>query len=152
MFRETLMIELRSSIFKIPGRQVVHQKIDDETIIVHLINGFYYSLIGSGALIWDWLVEGVAVAEILRRANDHFHAPEDELKQAIDSFIGQLLDEQLLVADAVAPDSEKEWRRDEDKPKVAFAVPQLVKFTDMEGILDLDPIHEVDENGWPARA
>jgi len=31
----------------------------------------------------------------------------------------------------------------------AFEKPKLQKFTDMQDLLLLDPIHEVDEAGWP---
>jgi hypothetical protein len=34
-----------------------------------------------------------------------------------------------------------------DKPP--FEMPKLSKYTDMEDLLALDPIHEVDEMGWP---
>jgi hypothetical protein len=34
---------------------------------------------------------------------------------------------------------------------VAFVPPSLAKFQDMQDLLLLDPIHETDEPGWPAR-
>jgi len=30
-----------------------------------------------------------------------------------------------------------------------FTKPELHKFTDMQDLLLFDPIHEVDESGWP---
>jgi hypothetical protein len=33
--------------------------------------------------------------------------------------------------------------------KSPFEMPKLSKYTDMEDLLALDPIHEVDEMGWP---
>ena len=32
-----------------------------------------------------------------------------------------------------------------------FEAPRLTKYTDMRDLLVLDPIHDVDESGWPAR-
>lgn len=137
--------------FKLPGRQVVHEKIDDETIIVHLQNGYYYSLTDTGALIWDWMIEGRNVSEILQSANSHFDASEADLKQAILSFIDQLQEEQLVVGNAAAPRN-AEIAPDQEQQRFSFEPPQLVKFTNLEGILDLDPVHEVDETGWPSKA
>ena len=144
------MLQTHTSSFKLPGRQVVHQKIDDETIIVHLINGFYYSLVDSGGIFWDWLMEGSSIDEMVRRATAQFDASQDELRPAIEKFVQQLLDEQLLVGNSATVMTTKEPIAFDDATKISFQAPELVKFTDMEGILDLDPVHEVDENGWPA--
>jgi hypothetical protein len=36
--------------------------------------------------------------------------------------------------------------------RLSFTHPQLQKYTDMQELLLLDPIHEVEESGWPATA
>ena len=36
--------------------------------------------------------------------------------------------------------------------KTQFEFPIIEKFTDMQELLLLDPIHEVDEKGWPHQA
>ncbi len=36
--------------------------------------------------------------------------------------------------------------------KTAFVTPELTRYTDIEDMLILDPIHEVDASGWPHRA
>ncbi len=33
--------------------------------------------------------------------------------------------------------------------KKSFCLPIIEKYTDLEELLLLDPIHEVDESGWP---
>ena len=38
------------------------------------------------------------------------------------------------------------------KPQAQYAAPKLSTYTDMQELLLLDPIHEVDESGWPAQA
>jgi hypothetical protein len=37
----------------------------------------------------------------------------------------------------------------EPSPREPFAAPALNTFSDMQELLLLDPIHEVDEAGWP---
>ena len=36
------------------------------------------------------------------------------------------------------------------EPQEGFVAPQLHKYTDMQELLLLDPIHDVDQEGWPA--
>ena len=43
----------------------------------------------------------------------------------------------------------QEAASDENKVKSAWQAPLLQKFTDMQALLLLDPIHEVDSAGWP---
>ena len=36
--------------------------------------------------------------------------------------------------------------------RVAFEAPVLEKYTDMQTLLLVDPVHEVDDRGWPHEA
>ena len=102
-------------------RRVVHETIDGETILIHLETGAYYSLEGSGAEIWNLLVAGWT---------------EDELCDEV---------ARRYPGDGDAPAGPAP----QAVPDVAFATPALKKYTDMEYFLLLDPIHEVEEAGWP---
>lgn len=65
------------------------------------------------------------------------------------ALVEELVTEGLLVtgeAAAVAPESPPAAPVGERPP---FVRPILQKYTDMADLLLLDPIHEVDEQGWP---
>jgi hypothetical protein len=51
-----------------------------------------------------------------------------------------------LEEDAASPDSTN--RQPLPEPS-GFEPPVLEKFTDMQDLILLDPVHEVDERGWP---
>jgi hypothetical protein len=123
--------------------QISHQTIDGEVVAINLENGCYYSLLDLSASIWHQLAGGVSRAAILDAVTRAYPSHPDASEQ-VSTFIDQLLADGLVVeegAEAVAA------------PAVAlpdaFTAPKLEKFTDMQELLMLDPIHEVDSMGWP---
>jgi hypothetical protein len=60
-------------------------------------------------------------------------------------LVEQLLAEGLVVEDADAPVGASPPA----PPADALEPPALEKFTDMQDLILLDPVHEVDERGWP---
>jgi hypothetical protein len=71
------------------------------------------------------------------------------IRAALDPFLQDLEKEQLI-----AP-VETRKKRDPlalagDPTGVPFVAPSLQAFNDLEGLLLLDPIHEVDDEGWPS--
>jgi hypothetical protein len=120
-----------------PNRpDVVDESVDGEVLIVHLGTGAYYSARGSGDLVWQLLAGGATFAE----AASALGATPD----AVERFAATLVAEGLLRlrngrAPAVPVIS---------APPV-FDEPVLEKYTDMQELLVLDPIHEVEEAGWP---
>ena len=136
--------------YRLNAPDVMQETIDGEVIIVHVVTGAYYSLVGSGATIWRELLRGRDQSAIL----DRFVLENDPLRGTVaaevDAFVAALLDERLVE------------HRAEDSPEgavddghgegtAAYAAPSLQKYTDMEELLLVDPIHEVDPSGWPAK-
>lgn len=128
---------------------VISETIDGETIILHLGNGFYYSAGGSGALAWSLLSQAVPVQETAALVALHYETDGEDVAAAMADFVEQLSAEGLVVpADEVAaPDLAVPLTRK------AWEPPSLSKFTDMEDLLLLDPVHEVNPTqGWPYAA
>jgi hypothetical protein len=102
-------------------------------------------------VIWDLIASGRTEASILSEIVDHYVGDLDVIRQGLDRFVSELCDEDLIVASELASASSS------DAPKSAaiadrptFAAPQLEKYTDMQELLLIDPIHEVnDDQGWP---
>lgn len=142
---------------------VIHQTIDGELVIIHLDHGLYYSLDASGARIWAALVAGETPATVIDAIARDMSAERAEVAAAVDDLVGRLRAEELLVA--AAPDAAG--------PSVAslagsanvtqapdggggtqagsFAPPVMERYDDLQDLLLLDPIHAVDESGWPER-
>jgi hypothetical protein len=137
-------------ILKINTPHVVHETIEGETVLLNLQNGYYYSFDGAGALVWEGLVYSgstEAVYEKVPALQDH--------QSDITSFIDQLLEEELLVKTEAferAPEAESPYENEKLVKEAVenYQAPSLNKYTDLEELLLLDPIHDVDEEkGWP---
>ena len=140
---------MNSQRYKLNAPVVVQETFDNETVIVNLVSGYYYSATKSGVAIWNLLLEGRATPEIASELGKHYQATDEQLSKAIEGFCFQLLAEQLIVAvDGEQPSAPTSSDRTNGAP-TAFEPPILEKYTDMKEMLLLDPIHEVDDSGWP---
>lgn len=150
---EFLMQMNQKRFLKVNDPQVVHETIDGETILLDLRTGMYYSMNPSGSALWDFLAntgDPQMAEEILCEKN-----PEQRLviHDALASFVAQLLDEGLMVPD-VNETREKiadegKWINGLQSAAMPFESPVMNKYEDMQHLLLLDPIHEVDNTGWP---
>jgi hypothetical protein len=129
--------------------KVVCESFDDEVVIVNLDSGAYYSLSGSGVEIWNLIDRGSSLPTIFERLTNSYAATPELLTAEAQRLIGELLEEQLIVALAGAP-SDALDTAGANTARLPFVPPVLSKFSDMEDLLLLDPIHDVDETGWPA--
>lgn len=142
--------------FKINTAKIAQEIIDGEVIIINLDEGYYYSLLGSGAEIWTSIEKGLSADEIIQIIVDSYEGISKEIKQGVEALIEQLLEEEIILS---VSDSLSEKRQvfdvninsQEGQKKLRFEVPKLQKYTDMQDLLTLDPIHDVDETGWPNR-
>lgn len=140
--------------FRINSPKVVHEMIDGEVVIVNLDRGDYYSLVKAGADIWEGLTKGVARVDILENMVDRYDTSRETMESAINELIKKLQLEELIVIDQAdeskpADTTNKPIETNANTEKLSFEIPTLQKYTDMEELLALDPIHEVDEMGWP---
>ena len=125
---------------------IAFEILDDDVIVINLESGIYYSIVECGADIWSALVGGMTVEAITERLSASATAGGDQVKAEIDRFVDELIKEQLIVSvDNVVPASTEQNL----VFKAPFTPPQLQKFTDMQELILLDPIHEVAEEGWP---
>ena len=133
--------------YRLNDRDLVSEVLDGEVIVIHLQSGTYYSTLASGADIWNALLSGRTVEEIAdwlaRGADDERVRIAAEVAQ----FVSELVAENLILS----TDSDPIRRPDDLGTAAAFVTPELRKYTDMQELLLVDPIHEVTEEGWPFR-
>ena len=133
---------------------MVSDTVDNETIIVDLDTGSYYDLNRSGSAIWGSLVKGATPAEIAADLVARFEADPARAERDVDGLVARLADERLIAPlDGVtgpAP-SGNGGPPESGVAAGSYESPVLNKHSDMQELLLLDPIHEVDEAGWPSR-
>jgi len=131
----------------IAGPNVIHEDFGDEMVVVHLETGRYYSFNQTGAEIWNQVSTGIRIADLMSWAAEKFSGENGRMESEVMSFLDQLKEEEL-VAESPAPVSPVSHETPSEE-KIPFLTPAMEKFTDMQDLLLLDPIHEVDDAGWP---
>lgn len=124
---------------------VVFQVFADEIVVVNLVVGKYYSLDGMAAFILSTVVAGLGPEEIVSSISSRFGEPADVVSPDVLSFLDSLTKEGIIV--------------DSPQPVVTNAPPSfapaeyrkpvLNTYDEMQDLLLMDPVHDVDELGWP---
>lgn len=134
-----------SHAFCIASTAVIHELLDDEVIAANLDTGIYYSIRQTATVLWQLLVMGKTQAEIVSVFQQHYPQASAAM---VDEFIQQLVNEKLLSPSKTPPidqpDQQIHW-------PLTWAPPSFEKYEEMSSLLMLDPIHEVDEQGWPRK-
>ena len=145
----------RSARFELSA-QVLHETIDGEVIVIDLGTGTYYSLRGTAAEVWGLVVRfpGVAASELAHVLAARYGNGTGDIEAAVAQFVSALHDEGLLQAlNGTAPATTVEpSAASNGEPAGTFAPPVLEKYTDMQDLVLIDPVHEVSGAGWPHTA
>ncbi|MGA2823713.1 MAG: PqqD family protein [Bacteroidales bacterium] len=140
--------------FKIKTPNVVYETYENEVVLINLDNGNYYSISGSAADIFNLVLQDGSKTGILKGIISKYEGNNMEIVSSLEKFLEHLLDEGLIIRDEkeldAIPQQEKETiQKNSNLEKSHFESPVLNRYTDMQDLLLLDPVHEVDESGWP---
>ncbi len=140
--------------YKVGGSGIIHEVVDGEVIIIDIDTGAYYSLEGAGGRIWEDLSASATVGETVSDLLAHFDATAEEAEDAVHKLVLNLMENGLLVeADSNGtPRAAKNppmATSGDKRPRLGSC--ELNKYTDMAEMLAIDPIHQVEETGWPNR-
>lgn len=136
--------------YEINAPAVVSEIIDGEAVIMHLKSGYYFSTSDSGGVIWEGLEKRHDVDALASNLAASYALSANDASDILEGFIAKLISHDLIriaANDAALPATI-------DKPVQVpgpFQPPVLNVFSDMQDLLLLDPIHDVDEAGWPTQ-
>lgn len=138
--------------FRVNSPQVTHETIDGEAVILNLDTGSYYSVNQAGATIWRLLDAGASLRRIVQTLTASYTGDPQEIETGVYALVEKLEQERLITAnngtgEPTLEEADTAARHNGELPRFEF--PNLHKYTDMEDLLLLDPIHEVDDSGWP---
>lgn len=146
---------MKSGTYIINSPPVTHQTIDGEVVIINLQNGSYYSLRDSAAMIWALVEQGAHIDGIIGFIRENYTAnPEGgdaEMQNSVIAFLDALRDEQL-IAEVPHNGGVETQPPALSAPYPAggvFRRPEFDKYSDLQDLVMLDPIHQVSEQGWP---
>ena len=142
---------MEAARIRVNAPQVIHESIDGEVIIINLTSGNYYSVKGSGADVWALIEQspGATRADLAGALELRFEGSQSEIDGLLESFLSDLRAEGR-VTDADPSGDPPVFEAPADGMRQPFSAPLLEKYTDMQDLVLLDPVHEVDATGWPA--
>ena len=127
-----------SECFRI-GPEIVHETVDSEVIAIDLDNGSYYSLAGSGPLIWALLADGASEVELRNMLEARFGGAE-AIAGDVATLLEQLRESGLIVeaerAGGVATPAA------DAADGETYEAPRFERYTDMKDYFLLDPLHD----------
>lgn len=135
--------------YQINSSKVAHETIDDETIIVNFYSGTYYSTDQLGMEIWELMKPGISFSGLMEAVLRRYTGNREHIEVALQNFIAEMVAEDLVIVANPVPPVETASHVDVVTSLLPFETPILHKYTDMQDLLLLDPIHDVDEQGWP---
>jgi hypothetical protein len=135
--------------YRVASPNVHSLTFEDEVVAIDMETGLYFSLRGAAVDIWTAAVAGAGRDAIVAALEARYESAGPALAIGVDRCLAELVGHGLLVADpavsgAVVPDP-----TGPAGPRAPFAEPVIERFTDMQELLLLDPIHEVADTGWP---
>jgi Coenzyme PQQ synthesis protein D (PqqD) len=134
--------------FTVNNQFVAFETFDDEVLAVNLDTGTYYSMMGISARIWQAIVARQPIADAAAWLSNRYDAPPAAIEAHLAQFFEELSVQGLIVPagdDAIST----ELAPAAAERRLPFEVPAMTIHTDMQDLLLLDPIHDVDEAGWP---
>jgi hypothetical protein len=146
-----MLDSLAMKFYQVNRPDVVMESFEGELVLVQMKSGNYYSLQGSAPIIWELIDRGSSLEDIGDLLVERHNGDADVIRRSARDLVDELVAESLLVPlpSAPRPSSAKASSAlDLDAP---FVLPVLERYTDMQELLLLDPIHDVDETGWPRR-
>ena len=142
---------IEPTLLRVNEPNVVHETIDGETILLDLNTGNYFSLEGPGAVIWEFIHQTGDWHRAVSVMTGENEAIREGIISSVTAFVESLVEEKLLVPSASnpVPGNIMELENKLAAATREFTPPKLIKYSDMQELFLLDPIHDVGEMGWP---
>ena len=143
-----------NTCFRINSPNIIHETIDSETVIVNLNTGNYYSLDKIGVEIWTLIEKHIPLHEIIEDISHRYQGQRSLIEHSVIQLVNELNKENLIIknnSETSETNSGFDYKETSgaQTKKMVFETPILHKYNDMQELLLIDPIHEVEETGWP---
>lgn len=135
-------------------KKAIYEIFDTEVIIINFNTGDYYTLPCLAKQLWQMLEKNASIEMMVTAVVAYYQCDADKAYADISHFFQELEAENLLAKSEWLPcdydlmniltaDAQYKWE---------YCPPMLHRYSDIEDLLLLDPIHDVDDSGWPHQA
>jgi len=129
--------------------EVSAETIDGEAVAINLDTGLYYRMDGVAGFAWERIEDGITQEGLLSQVVAAYDVARDVAAEDVRAFVEDLMEE-ALISRSDGGNPETSGAADaSDRPTESYNKPQLERYDDLQDLLLLDPIHDVDEAGWP---
>lgn len=136
--------------YRVASSKIVWQCFEEEVVVINLESGNYYSLNSTATAIWNLVAAGRTISNVVDIVFKG--TPNGEGREQVLEFCARLIHEGLIRPSEAGDASLAEAAS--APPQVAaspWVQPSITVYADMQDLFQLDPIHDVDETGWPSR-
>ncbi|HUF08092.1 MAG TPA: PqqD family protein [Rhodothermales bacterium] len=139
-----------ASTFSVSIRpHVAHENFDGEVIILNLNIGLYHALNETAGFIWSRMADHEPTESIVQEMASEYGISVEVARAMFLSFVGAIEHEELVDVKGSRPEGAAQHEGQTRKAGAPVTWPVMDTYRDMQHALVLDPIHEVDESGWP---
>lgn len=124
------------------------EDFDDEVIIVNLHNGSYFSLKGTAAAIWKGLNDHPNVSSLIDFLGTRYTLDATSIAD-LTNFLKQCQEDELFSGSEIIQKVALPGGQSVQQGNPLLRITPYDKFSNMQDILLLDPIHDAGEMGWP---
>lgn len=135
-------------VLRLNRPKVICEAFDDEVVAINLETGTYFGMLGTAKDVWKLIESEVPEENLTDHLAECYGIERHKIAADVEAFVESLVEQALVSrvpADGPGPAVETM------RPAGSWAAPKLAVYDDMKDLLLLDPIHDVDETGWPAR-
>jgi Coenzyme PQQ synthesis protein D (PqqD) len=144
-----LVGDISCAFYRINEPSVIYQTFDQEVVAVHLNTGSYHTLPGIAGEVFLLLgATGSSAKQIAADLTYRYDAEAAAIEHDLNIFLGQLLEQSMIVTIG-APSSAVRVPQPSELKRASYVAPRLESYSDLEGLVLIDPVHDVDAAGWP---
>lgn len=138
--------------YRIDARRITHERLGDEVIIIDVSRGAYYAGTGPAADLWTLVSQNASLEQATQELASLYACNPEVALRDIKSALDFLVAREVLQLWSDTQEHEAKAREAAALPDIAraaWAPPRFDEYLDMWDLIQLDPIHDVGDAGWP---
>jgi hypothetical protein len=134
--------------YSIDASSVSHERLQDEVIIINAASGAYYSGSGHAADLWTLIAQGASLEEAAATLASAYSCDGETVLGDAKACVSSLLERGLIRSEENGFPAKPQLVLPQ-AVRSNWATPVFDEYTDMWDLIQLDPIHDVGDAGWP---